>query len=219
MRETVPPDASLAAWRQTVAIQKLERVWRRRRVLFAAAVRRIRRSRARVLPGICAAGLNILLLAVVVIGLRLPRTPGENELHLVLSPVTRTVVAERPAIPDVDIPIVQMPEIVIQQDTSDAPPAVSASLVLAPRPDPLHPNPMPESLKSAEQGAVSGSVILKILVLPDGTVADATVVQTSGKQDTDAAVMALVKTEWKFLPALLEGKPIKYWTTVAVRLA
>jgi TonB family protein len=180
---------------------------------LAVALRRLKPTRRRVLSSVFAIALNIGLIAIIAGSLNPSPLHGADELHLVLAPSTRSETVTIPRPPDVELPVLQMPDIVIARDTPDAaPPTLAASLVLAPRPDPAHPNPGFTSGRS-------GSVILKILVSADGSVADATVEKTSGAQDADRSAIAFVKTQWKFLPALLEDKPIQYWTTVVVRLS
>jgi hypothetical protein len=42
-------------------------------------------------------------------------------------------------------------------------------------------------------------------------------VKSSGKQEADMAAIAFVKSKWRFLPALMGGTAIQYWTTVSLR--
>jgi hypothetical protein len=138
---------------------------------FAAALQKFKPSRWRVLSSVFAIALNVVLIAVVAASLNPPSSHDANELHLVLAPSTRSQ-ATIPTPPDVEMPVLQAPDIVIARDAPDtAPSALAASLVLAPRPDPEHPNPG----VAAEQKTPSSSVILKILVSADGSVADAMV--------------------------------------------
>jgi TonB family protein len=62
------------------------------------------------------------------------------------------------------------------------------------------------------------SMTLKVLVMPDGTVGDATVLKSSGKADVDATVVEYVRAHWHFLPAALNGVAIQYWTSLAIVL-
>lgn len=173
----------------------------------------------RVISSLSAVVLNIVLIAIIAGSLG-PRTSHDSdELHLVLAPSTRVEAAAIPKLPDIELPALQMPDIVIAREALDtAPSTLAASLVLAPRPDPEHLNPT-YPIRQGERGPSPGSVILKILVLADGSVADATVEKTSGASDADESAITFVKTQWKFLPALLKGNPIRYRTTVAVRLS
>lgn len=107
---------------------------------FVVALQRFKPSRRRVLPSLFAIALNVLLIAVIAASLNPPSSHGTGELHLVPAPSTRSQAVTIPQPPDVELPVLQMPDIVIVRDAPDtAPTALSASLVLAPRPDPEHP--------------------------------------------------------------------------------
>lgn len=163
--------------------------------------------------------LHIVLLWLVMVSLRSPASPPAPKELVVTFQRSDHVQALKIAPPEPSIPVMMPPEIVIQNDDSAAAiTSASAAMVLAPRPDPAHPNLAPAAhVQSAAASDVP--VILKILVLSDGSVADASVIRSSGDGEADNDAIAFVKMRWKFLPALLEGKPIRYWTTVAVRFA
>ena len=164
-----------------------------------------------------AVALNILFVLVVFWALSPPHRRDPDEIRLTLVPVAHNETVAPPPVPELTIPVVPMPDIVIQTDTaSTALDAISPSEVMAPRPDPSHPNPTP---KAGDVAYAGGTVILKILVLTDGTVGDASIVQTCGRRDADLAAMAYVKEKWKFLPARARNAVIPYWTTVAVHLS
>ncbi len=162
--------------------------------------------------------LNSLFIWIVAGSLRYPMTAGTDEIHLVLTPFVHAKVDTSPRIPEPTLPVVEMPEIAVQTEAAtSAPAAASASAVLAPRPDPAHPNPLPAG---ADIGAGNVSpivVVLKIMVLPDGSVNEAEVVKSSGRHDIDLAAIAFVKAQWRFLTALMGGTAIQYWTTVSLR--
>lgn len=109
--------------------------------------------------------------------------------------------------------MVEPPQIVIADDAGATLAAVPAVSILAPRPDPVHPNDAPRVAHA------SGSpLVLKLLILNDGSVGDAQVATSSGDAQTDADVLAFIKEHWRFLPAMLRDTAIQYWTTVAVPL-
>lgn len=158
-----------------------------------------------------------MFVLVVFQALSPPQARDPNEIRLTLVPVAHDEIVASQAVPEPTIPVMQMPDIVIQPDApGSAPAAIAASEVMAPRPDPEHANPAPKAGDAASAGSI---VTLKILVLPDGTVGDAAVVKSCGWHDIDLATMAFVKEKWKFLPARVRNAVIQYWTTVAVRLA
>jgi TonB family protein len=180
-------------------------------------LRRSGRGHALAIGGVAA--LHIVLLWLVAESLRSPASsqPPKELIVTFQQPDHARAVTIAP--PEPSIPVLTPPEIVIERDDDAAAIAsVSAAMVLAPRPDPTHPNPAPPA-REQSAAAIYLPVILKVLVLPDGSVADASVVRSSGDGENDSDAIAFVKTRWKFLPALLEGKPIRYWTTVAVRSA
>jgi len=162
--------------------------------------------------------LNSLFVWIVIGSLRLSATADGDEIHLILTPFPHVDVVPLPRVPEPTLPVIEMPEIAIQTEAPmSAPAAASASAVLAPRPDPTHPNPLPAS---ADMGAGNVSpivMVLKIMVLPDGSANDAEVVKSSGQHDSDLAAIAFVKSKRRFLPALLGGTAIQYWTTVSLR--
>jgi TonB family protein len=164
--------------------------------------------------------LNALFVWIVIGSLRFSVTAGADEIHLVLTPFTRADVAPLPRIPEPTLPVVEMPEIAIQTEApTTAPATASASVVLAPRPDPAHPNPLPSAAEIGAGSVAATVIVLKIMVLPDGSVNDAVVVKSSGQHDTDLAAIAFVKAQWRFLPALIGSTAIQYWTTVSLRTA
>jgi TonB family protein len=149
---------------------------------------------------------------------RISRTDG-GEIHMVLA---RATVAARPAEPpSVELaPIMlQPPEIAIQGDTGPGAMAVvSPADILAPRPDPRHPNKPPRREALGRDAAKMMSALLKILVAEDGSIAAAEVARSCGDASVDNDVVAYVQANWRFLPALLRDKTaIRYWLTVSVQ--
>jgi TonB family protein len=65
----------------------------------------------------------------------------------------------------------------------------------------------PPSQQRGEQGVV----FLKYLVLEDGSVGDAQIEQSSRSPRLDNAASTIVKRQWKFQPAKLNGKPVSQW--------
>jgi len=164
-----------------------------------------------------AVALNVLFVLVVFQALSPLHARDPDEIRLTLIPIANDETVALPPVPEPTIPVLQMPDIVIRPDApSSAPATIAASEVMAPRPDPEHANPAPNAGDAASAG---GIVIIKILVLADGTVGDAAVVKSCGRHDVDLATMAFVRENWKFLPARVRNAVIQYWTTVAVRLA
>jgi hypothetical protein len=105
-----------------------------------------------------------LFLGVLALGLRLPAAPrSARQLKARLFGTARP---ERPpALPNVDMPLVEPPQFTVAEDATSPVAALPAAAVLAPRPDPTHPNKALPITSSAKP-----TVILKLFVLADGAV-------------------------------------------------
>jgi TonB family protein len=63
-----------------------------------------------------------------------------------------------------------------------------------------------DSVTSLEQGATT----LRYVILEDGTTGDIQILKPSGFARLDQASIAIVKSKWRFKPATVNGKPIRY---------
>jgi TonB family protein len=166
---------------------------------------------------------HALLLWVLLAGMP-PRLSEDREPQVFrVSLVGQAPVQQPVASPDLVTPnvdLVPAPDIQIAEESAPAAitqfDSATMSQILAPRPDPNHRNPPPTL--SLSNGGAATDLVLRILVLPDGSVSDAQVAQSSGQAELDAEAVAFVKTHWRYLPATLSGHAIQYWTTVIVRL-
>lgn len=146
--------------------------------------------------------------------------PKETPISLVvLGAVVAPHPTAQPELVDPTLPVVDPPGVEIEQEQGPA--AISAadiSMLLAPRPDPVHLN-TPLSVPPAASGAIAGlKVVLKVLVKTDGVVGDAQISKSCGFGDLDAAAIRYVKDNWRFIPAMLGNRPVEDWTTVFVPL-
>ena len=64
--------------------------------------------------------------------------------------------------------------------------------------------------------AAEGRVVLRLLVLVDGTVGRIEIAASSGSQVLDDAAAAAAR-QWRFAPAALDGSPIDAWVLIPVR--
>jgi hypothetical protein len=120
--------------------------------------------------------LNSLFVWIVAGSLKLPLSPALGEIHLTLTPFTHADGASLLRVPEPSLPVMEPPAISIQTDVpTSAPAAASASVVLASRPDPADPNPLPAFAEIGAGNGAAVATVLKIMVLPDGSVADAVV--------------------------------------------
>jgi TonB family protein len=76
--------------------------------------------------------------------------------------------------------------------------------------------PKPEYPYAARRAGFEGRVVLNIIVGSDGTVRDASVQQTSGRDDCDESAIKTLRDAWIFKPALRDGTAIEVKEKVAV---
>ena len=90
------------------------------------------------------------------------------------------------------------------RSTAAAPPAVGAPDVL---PSEVH-SPFPAYPPELLARRIQATVVLRLKIAADGTVAEATVHRTSGYAAMDQAALTGVKS-WKFKPAMKNGKSVE----------
>lgn len=110
-------------------------------------------------------------------------------------------------------------DIVSQRGDPDAIVASGAGQVVPPRIDPRHVNTAPDVPYELRAQAATAAIMLRLLILPDGSVYDAKILQSSHSADLDKITLDFVKKNWRFLPPSMGGKPIEAWTTAFVRFA
>jgi protein TonB len=77
-------------------------------------------------------------------------------------------------------------------------------------------NPRPEYPRTAREAGWEGTVVLQVLVLPDGTAGTVTLHKTSGYSVLDEAALSAVRG-WKFIPAMDGNFPIRSMVRMPVR--
>ncbi len=98
-----------------------------------------------------------------------------------------------------------------------APPPVKAVVKKAPEIDPkfkrrFQPEYPPTSRRLGEEG----SVVLQVLVGPDGAVKDGKVQKSSGFPRLDEAALKHALRAWRFTPGTEDGAPVSVWHSVKV---
>jgi protein TonB len=78
-------------------------------------------------------------------------------------------------------------------------------------------NPKPPYPMLARRMGMQGTVVLRVHVRADGSVAEAALAQSSGSQLLDNSALKTVQEQWRFLPARLEGTPVESWVEVPIR--
>lgn len=121
----------------------------------------------------------------------------------------------------IDLPVDTGPSRAIQVVTNTpkpaTPPPAAPSVRTTPEIDPkfkrrFQPDYPPTSRRLGEEG----SVILQVLVGPDGAVQDAKVQTSSGYPRLDEAALNHAKRAWKFTPGTEDGKAVTMWHSVKV---
>lgn len=77
-------------------------------------------------------------------------------------------------------------------------------------------NPRPEYPRAAREAGWEGTVVLHVLVLPDGTAGSVTLQKTSGHFLLDEAALSAVKG-WRFIPAMDGNFPIQSAVHLPIR--
>lgn len=131
------------------------------------------------------------------------------------TPEKQEIVPPKPQLEKPEEPTVTPPDIVIETQT--APPIQQA---VAPQ-TPSIPQPVsaaaaginsthstPPYPDQERRAGVQGTVRLHIYITAQGTVSNATVVQSSGNAELDSNAVAWVIAHWKYKPALASGEPV-----------
>ena len=81
--------------------------------------------------------------------------------------------------------------------------------------DTSKPNPLPEFSLSARAKGERGTAIVYVKVNENGEVLRVLLGKTCGYHDLDESALTAVK-QWRFHPALADGRPVTKWTAVGV---
>jgi TonB family protein len=97
--------------------------------------------------------------------------------------------------------------------------AISAAIILPPRPDPAIRNASPALPTAFVKLGSEVEVLLTILVNSDGSVGDARVARSCGEALLDQLAQSFAKANWRFRAAAANGLPVSDWATVMVKFA
>jgi len=78
-------------------------------------------------------------------------------------------------------------------------------------------NPQPPYPMAARRMGLEGTVILRVVVAPDGTPTSVAVLQSSGHDVLDASALETVQKRWRFVPARRNGIPVEDSVQVPIR--
>jgi TonB family protein len=82
------------------------------------------------------------------------------------------------------------------------------------RPRPVE-QPLPLYSQAGREAAVEGTVVMRCVILEDGTVANCRCIRTLGYGLDEAAVLT-IQSKWKFEPGLFDGRPVPVEATLEV---
>jgi protein TonB len=88
--------------------------------------------------------------------------------------------------------------------------------VIGVRQDPRHPLSKPQYSARMIREGNQGNIDIEVYVQPDGRVADARVIKSTGFEELDLAALAEAKRNWRLLPATRNGVPIAQWHRLRV---
>lgn len=94
--------------------------------------------------------------------------------------------------------------------------AVVVPHIVSVRPDPRYPLTQPIYPPTEQRLGNQGSVDIEIYVLPNGRVADARVLRSSGFERMDQSALDEARRRWRMLPATRNGEPIAQWHSLRV---
>jgi protein TonB len=78
-------------------------------------------------------------------------------------------------------------------------------------------NPQPPYPLAARRLGLEGTVVLRVVVAPDGAPASVVVLQSSGHPVLDSSALETVRTRWRFVPARRNGIPVEDSVQVPIR--
>ncbi|MGA9795362.1 MAG: TonB family protein [Rhizomicrobium sp.] len=73
----------------------------------------------------------------------------------------------------------------------------------------------PSSAKPVDMSEI-GSTILELHVMPDGSIQDIKIDQTSNIPELDDAALSCIKNSWRYTPATYEGQPVEVTRKVRI---
>ena len=95
--------------------------------------------------------------------------------------------------------------------------AVPVPVIQNARIDPRRPLSLPVYSASYIRAGIEGSVDVEIFVQPDGRVADARILRSSGYEQMDQATLDEAKRRWRLIPATRDGSAFAQWYRLRVK--
>lgn len=179
--------------------------------------------------------LHVVAVSAIVLGLQQHFTKAPPEQPIVITKVkdpeiTKTVTPQLPNVKLEDHTRVLVPPPPIHIDDGPRPITDTTSTPTPPQPQPTQVASIPDTATTGIMSTHSspayplldrrlgheGTVTLRLLVSPEGTVNDAQVIKSSGYTGLDEAAVAWVIAHWRFHAATHSGAAVESQTSAAV---
>jgi periplasmic protein TonB len=183
------------------------------------------------------AAIHVAVLFAIMRSLGIGSVPVEERMTATIEKVVRP--PDDPTPPPPDFPVVTSRSVVLPEvpvdtlqfeplDTiSEPPPEVDFTertggdntpqpVIESVRQDPRYPLSRPAYSARMIREGNQGTIDLEVYVQPNGRVADARVVRSTGFEELDRAALAEAKRNWRLLPAKRDGVPIAQWHRLRV---
>lgn len=163
-------------------------------------------------------GLGLVVLVHVGLIYALVHALAQRSINLFQHPIEASIIAVPPPPPEpakpapAPKPFVPPPEVQLPSVPA-GPTAITGSGSVPPMVDRAQSRD-PEYPANARRAGEQGSVVLQVLVGTDGRVLDARLAQSSGYPDLDRAALEGIKSDYRFIPGMIDGQKREMWHTL-----
>lgn len=172
--------------------------------------------RAPRLPTARLVGLGLVVLVHVALIYALVHALAQRSINLFQHPIEARIIAVPPPEPakppPAQKPFVPPPEVQLPAMPA-GPTAITGSANVPPMVDRARSRD-PDYPDNARRAGEQGSVLLQVLVGTDGSVLDARLAQSSGYPDLDRAALEGIKSDYRFIPGMIDGQKREMWHTL-----
>lgn len=164
-------------------------------------------------------GLGLVVLVHVGLIYALVHALPQRSINLFQHPIEASIIAVPPPPPPEPAkpppaPKPFVPRSEVQLPSAPAgPTAITGSANVPPTVDRARSRD-PEYPANARRAGEQGSVVLQVLVGTDGRVLDARLAQSSGYPDLDRAALEGIKSDYRFIPGMIDGQKREMWHTL-----
>jgi protein TonB len=169
-------------------------------------------------------GLGLVVLLHIVLIAALVRALSHRSIDLLHAPIEAYIIAPAPPpepakppppppkVAPPPLPFVPPPDLPMPSAPAGAT-AITGSASVQPSVDRAQSHD-PEYPPAARRAGEQGSIVLQVLVDTAGRVIDAKLVQSSGFADLDQAALDGIKSDYRFVPGMIDGQKREMWHTL-----